>query len=169
VFFFTALGAYGNIRTFFKVIFTFMGIGAGFAVLLIPIQIWQMGIKNLFRVERRESGMEATSEWDEAMQGAPKGVRFLFEMGLVLYGIGFAGIGIAAVVTGIELGIKWNHLDGLGSVSTTGQIVPLTVGCFSLFRALALVILGCFSFEAPESEQSGAVTRYGGISRHDES
>jgi hypothetical protein len=150
VFFFTVLGAYGNVRTFFKVLFTLLGITSGFTVLLLPIQIWQMGIKNLFRVEKRESRMNVASEWEEAMQGSGRRMRLLFEVGFAVYGVGFAGLAVAAVLVGIELGIKWNHLDGLGSVSTTGQIVPLTVGCFSMFRALALVILGCFGFESTE-------------------
>lgn len=35
-----------------------------------------------------------------------------------------------------ELQIKWNHLDSVNSISTTGQIFPLVLGCLSLLRTL---------------------------------
>ena len=38
-----------------------------------------------------------------------------------------------------ELQLKWNHLEGINSVSTTGQIIPLSLGCLSLFRTLYLL------------------------------
>jgi hypothetical protein len=45
-------------------------------------------------------------------------------------------------VIAMELEIKWNNLEGLRGFSTTGQIVPLTIGqCFTMFRALCLVYL----------------------------
>jgi hypothetical protein len=57
----------------------------------------------------------------------------------------FLGLGLLAkLVVAIELQIKWNRLEGLTGVSTTGQIVPLTVGCFTLFRAIVLVLRRCF-------------------------
>jgi hypothetical protein len=38
-----------------------------------------------------------------------------------------------------ELQMKWNHLDGIYSVNTTGQILPLALGSLSLFRSLYLL------------------------------
>jgi hypothetical protein len=38
-----------------------------------------------------------------------------------------------------ELQLWWNHLDGIYSVNTTGQIIPLSLGSLSLFRALYLL------------------------------
>jgi hypothetical protein len=169
VFFFTALGAYGNIRTFFKVMFTLLGVSSGITVLLVPVQAWRMGITNLLRVENKEPRADMESEWNGAMEGLGKRIRLLFQVGFAIYGIGLAGAALATVLVGIELGIKWNHLDGLGSVSTTGQIVPLTVGCFSLFRALALVILGFFDFRPSESHNENANSGRSGMFGNEES
>jgi hypothetical protein len=62
-------------------------------------------------------------------------------------------IAYVLLILGTELEIKWNHLDGLGSVETTGQLIPLTVGCFSLFRSL---MLNFFAEEEPEAEPPSA-------------
>ena len=59
-------------------------------------------------------------------------------------------IAFVVLILGTELEIKWNHLDGLGSVDTTGQLIPLTVGCFSLFRAIMLIF-----FEEKQEEPEG--------------
>jgi hypothetical protein len=46
-----------------------------------------------------------------------------------------------ASIVGMELQIRWNNLTGLGNVSSVGQIIPLTIGCFSLSRALFLALV----------------------------
>ena len=38
-----------------------------------------------------------------------------------------------------ELQMRWNHLDGINSVNTTGQIIPLALGSLSLFRSIYLL------------------------------
>ena len=38
-----------------------------------------------------------------------------------------------------ELQLKWNHLDGIDSINTTGQIIPLAIGSMSFIRAVVLV------------------------------
>lgn len=38
-----------------------------------------------------------------------------------------------------ELQLKWNHLDGINSVNTTGQIIPLALGTLSLGRSIWLL------------------------------
>jgi len=38
-----------------------------------------------------------------------------------------------------EVQLKWNHLDGINAVTTTGQIIPLSLGCLSLIRSLYLL------------------------------
>ena len=35
--------------------------------------------------------------------------------------------------------MRWNHLDGINSVNTTGQIIPLALGSLSLFRSIYLL------------------------------
>jgi hypothetical protein len=41
---------------------------------------------------------------------------------------------LALFILPIELQIAWNQLDGVGTVSSTGQLLALTIGAFSLFR-----------------------------------
>lgn len=41
-----------------------------------------------------------------------------------------------------ELQLKWNHLDGINSIDSTGQIIPLALGTFSLIRALYILHKG---------------------------
>lgn len=48
---------------------------------------------------------------------------------------------LVPAVMGIELQIKLNNLTGLGNMSSVGQIVPLTIGSYGLFRAGVLVFL----------------------------
>jgi hypothetical protein len=38
-----------------------------------------------------------------------------------------------------ELQLRWNHLTDINSVATTGQIIPLVLGSFSLLRTLYLL------------------------------
>jgi len=39
----------------------------------------------------------------------------------------------------MELEIKWNNFEGINTVSSSGEIIPLVIGCFSLFMSLALI------------------------------
>jgi len=44
------------------------------------------------------------------------------------------GLVLALLILPIELEIAWNKLDPVGTVSSTGQLLALTIGSFSLFR-----------------------------------
>ena len=50
-----------------------------------------------------------------------------------------SGIVLVLYIVPAELQLWWNHLDGIYSVNTTGQIIPLSLGSFSLLRALYLL------------------------------
>lgn len=49
------------------------------------------------------------------------------------------GLSLALCNIPVELQILWNHLDGVGGMSSTGQVLSLTIGSFSLLRALWLI------------------------------
>lgn len=52
------------------------------------------------------------------------------------------GFGIFAfAILALELQISWNHMDGINTVSSVGQLIPLMVGIFAMLRALGLVFL----------------------------
>jgi len=38
-----------------------------------------------------------------------------------------------------ELQLRWNHLDGINKVASTGQIIPLTLGSLALLRSIYLL------------------------------
>jgi hypothetical protein len=38
-----------------------------------------------------------------------------------------------------ELQLVWNHLDGINTVNSTGQIIPLTIGSLALLRSIWLI------------------------------
>lgn len=61
-------------------------------------------------------------------------------------------IAFVLLIVGTELEIEWNHLAGLQRVDTTGQLIPLTVGCFSLFRAVMLIFFDEEEEEEPVAE-----------------
>jgi hypothetical protein len=65
-------------------------------------------------------------------------------------------IAFILLILGTEKEIEWNHLDGLESVNTTGQLIPLTVGCFSLFRAVMLIFFE--KEEEPGAEPPAVLT-----------
>ena len=46
---------------------------------------------------------------------------------------------LALYILATELQMRWNHLDGINSVNTTGQIIPLVLGCLSLIRSIYLL------------------------------
>lgn len=46
---------------------------------------------------------------------------------------------MALYVIATELQLTWNHLDGINTVASTGQILPLVIGCMSLLRSISLV------------------------------
>ena len=49
---------------------------------------------------------------------------------------------LAFYIVASELQLAWNHLEGINSVDTTGQIIPLALGSLSLLRSLFLVVSG---------------------------
>jgi hypothetical protein len=60
----------------------------------------------------------------------------------ILWGI-FCGVALLALlIIPMELQISWNKLDGLEGITSTGQLISLTVGSFSLIRAVFLTGMG---------------------------
>ncbi|CAH0050645.1 unnamed protein product [Clonostachys solani] len=52
---------------------------------------------------------------------------------------------IAWLIVDIECTIRWNNITNVDTVNTTGQLIPLVVGCISAadtFKSLMLVLLG---------------------------
>jgi hypothetical protein len=54
-------------------------------------------------------------------------------------GIMFFTLVLIFYIVASELQLKWNHLDGINSLNTTGQIIPLVIGTLSLLRTIFLL------------------------------
>lgn len=53
--------------------------------------------------------------------------------------LGSVFIFLVVYILPAELQLRWNHLSGINSVNTTGQIIPLALGSLSLFRSIYLL------------------------------
>lgn len=83
------------------------------------------------------------------VQGVGKDFRILFEVGFAIYGIGLAETAMSVVLVGIGLRMKGYRLYGLGNVTTTCKIVPLT-GIF--FHVSGIGISHFWLSESEDSE-----------------
>ena len=126
VFFFGNFGAYGNIRTFFKALLILLGVCAPFCCALL-IYLF------IHRLHRLAESFE--EKWTIDLRGVPgstKGTIVIFLGGVVV---------MVVFMILIELQVRWNRLEGVNSVTSTGQIVPLVIGTLSIIRAIALVVI----------------------------
>ena len=159
VFFFANFGAYGKIRTLFKIFFVFSAVLTvylvGYFVYIVVkksveekpwVKKWKVRVKKPFknfgsydwRVEERLNRV-GIGAWMFALLPAPFWVMNSFAS--LLFGI-----------LTMELEIRWNNFEGINTISSSGEIIPLVIGCFSLFMSLALLLGG-------RAENAGAVAK----------
>lgn len=50
-------------------------------------------------------------------------------------------LSIAWFITSIETTIRWNSIQGVHSIDSTGQLIPFIIGCVSASQVLKKVIL----------------------------
>ena len=86
------------------------------------------------------TGRIRDEEQERTLLGIPRRWRALL-FSLLVFFVAFV---IASMAAGLELEIKWNHLDGLGGIDTSGQIIPLVIGSLSLFSAMGFLVSRCF-------------------------
>jgi hypothetical protein len=149
VFFFHSFGAYGNIRTFFKV-----GTIAG-ALVLVVVTIQSVHL--LYTCIRRKTG-DYEKHWTITVKPLQVNLGFSrasianetiersMPIHIIIY---YTVLTLAISITAMELMIKWNKFEGVGGISSSGQIIPLVVGSLSLVRSIWLVIMG--GSEKPKS------------------
>lgn len=127
-FLFANLPAYGNVRTAFKVFTAMTIVYSGYFMYR-----W---VKSLVRRLGGDGPHE--ERWKVILSGA--WIEMARNDFVAYYGFVTALFGLAFTVAAIELELRWNNVDGITGVQTTGQIIPLVVGCISLFRSLALLL-----------------------------
>jgi hypothetical protein len=131
VFLFANLGAYGGIRTASKVgcvggIFAcVIGISWLIAIFLKRCQLVCDSWDERWAFKKEEDNDQPREEWADV---------------LIAMAWAFPSLVILAIVA-IELTIRWNNLSGVRGITSTGQLIPFVIGCFSIFRSLVLFII----------------------------
>lgn len=54
-------------------------------------------------------------------------------------------LSIAWFITSIELTIRWNNIRNVNNIDTTGQLIPLIIGCVSTSQVVKKLILLAFA------------------------
>jgi hypothetical protein len=126
-FLFANLGAYGNVRTAFKVFTAMAMVYSAYA-----LYIWLM---SFLRRAARDGPHE--ERWKVVLDEEMDFLKDDF-VAYICFATGM--FGLAFTVAAIELEVRWNNVDGITGVQTTGQLIPLVVGCISLFRSLVLLL-----------------------------
>ena len=114
VFFFYNFSALGNIRTLFKIItsvVTLIAVASGYSVFWFE-SICLSGGGNLPGVVLP----------NPAPRYVPPRRKIIFVLGSLWLAVG---------ILASELQLHWNHVSGINSIETTGQIIPLTLGVLS--------------------------------------
>lgn len=144
-FLFTKLDAYGGVRTAFKVLSVLGIVGMTYYVVLVTSSVYKRAFNYDGHPDDRWSYKLEIEELlprqnDEQYDnyGVVKLLKRMISW-LALYAI---VSGLVTFIIGTELAIKWNHLDGLTKIDTTGQLIPFTVGLISIFGAIFLLFIG---------------------------
>jgi hypothetical protein len=128
VFFFANLSAHSGIRVLFRI---FCVLATLLTLMLIITSI--IGIRaQLNDQEPRPVNPIPVKPWIQSV--------FKFMSNPVPSRI-FAAAYLAFVILAFELQLRWNHIDGINSVNSSGQIIPLTIGTLSLLQAIVSVTL----------------------------
>lgn len=123
-FFIVRVNLYGWFRTFWKIMFT---LGAlMYAAIIIG------GVPTL--VMRYWQFLWAPVKQDFASQdmedGNPKTVDTTSTSNLTL------STGLILFIIGVEMMVRWNHIEGVDSLGSTGQLLPLIIGVGGMFRVI---------------------------------
>lgn len=146
VFFFVRVNLYGRFRTFWKVTFTVGAIGYAALILIglgyLVIIYWKQ------RFTKQDPKVEDASQTGGISNPEPDRVltRTLWGTALILF------------IVGVEKIIKWNHIQGVDSLGSTGQLLPLIIGLGGVFRVINNLILELFGdFWKPKPARAIAI------------
>jgi hypothetical protein len=163
VFFFADLSAFGGLRTYYKVnMVSNCLLGALIILNVLPFAFLRTSMEHcqnrwVFRLKSNEEHSQAAF-----MVGmiivipifGPYGVVFYFLLSAQLLlmrtdvpiarwiHILCGTVLLALFILPMELQISWNKLEGVEGITSTGQLISLTVGSFSFIRAVFLTWVG---------------------------
>jgi len=104
-FFFVRADMYGSFRTF----------GKAFSIFMLVFVVVILGLMLAFRRRRVDKQIPADARPMVGLVTAPGKL------------IGLAGL-ISMVVSAVELTLKWNNVQGVNSIDSAGQLIPLILG-----------------------------------------
>ena len=167
VFLLANLGAYGNVRTAFKVFSVLFGIIPAVVILVVSLPFlgreiqktlvrirWIQGLEDRYTrsqiaernaaILRRVQALN-TSLYTKYVSNPYKSIIDFgrtkkIELGAYLTFVIPSFVLLGFVVMAIELEIRWNNFKDVNSMATSGQIIPLTIGACSLLRSVALLV-----------------------------
>lgn len=131
-FFLVRVNLYGWFRTFWKVMFT-LGAVAYAAIIIVGspdliVKYWKF---LLMRPARRGSGVPSqTGGSDPKNDDTP--VRITLSTALILF------------IVSVEMMVRWNHIQGVNSLGSTGQLLPLIIGVGGMFRVIHNLLVELF-------------------------
>jgi len=137
VFFFTKVDLYHWMRTLLKVWFTLSAVISCLVTLKeISDLVWSMRKEKASRDEEAAPATRTTREKKEAPATARD--REVTQ----LRRVSFPGH-LVPFILSTEFLIKWNHINGVDSLGSTGQLIPLVIGGSGLVRVLYGIIKIC--------------------------
>jgi hypothetical protein len=138
VFFFAPVDLFGRFRTLLQVILTggaLLILATSLAVLSsVCSLVWQRGpsylLVNVFAPLRKWNVHDAQAQLQKIGEKEHTWVfGFMIPADLLFF------------VLTIELTIRWNHITGVDNLASTGQLIPLIVGCTAMLTMAYEVIL----------------------------
>ncbi|KAL7626542.1 hypothetical protein AAE478_003314 [Parahypoxylon ruwenzoriense] len=155
-FFFTRVSLRGWFRTFNKVIWTISNIAFGMLILIIPFQIlfWIYGYRMLRRTAREEHNSSApapnsavlqdrnTSEGDSRVSRPTEG-QYPVEQNVFshIYLQAWTLIPFAVFVSGAEMTIRFNNIQGVNTVNSASQLIPLVLALGLLVHVISKMFI----------------------------
>jgi len=176
VFFFANFSALEGVRTYYKVT---MVLNCLFGSFMAP-DIWPFAFLHILLENHRNRWIHRLKDDKETSLGAFAvgivivsvifglyGLSFYLLVGAqvllthtglpitrrIPWGILYGVVMLALFIIPMELQISWNKLEGLEGITSTGKLISLTVGSFSLIRAVFLTGIGDSEEGDPQNEE----------------
>jgi hypothetical protein len=136
VFYCYNFGAYGNVRTFFKILSTLFAVVSSLGCLatLTFGRPFSRLLENFETDEaERRFMIPLRSPTESPMPNIERNINTILDMMRGCFrscGWLVAALWLGFIILATELQIKWNHLEGLDHINSSGQILPLTVDVF---------------------------------------
>lgn len=152
-FFLVRVNLYGWFRTFWKIMFT---LGAlMYATIIIGctptlvMRYWQF----LLAPDKQDSASQNTEDGDPKAVDTASTSNLTLSTGLILF------------IIGVEMMIRWNHIVGVNSLGSTGQLLPLIIGVGGMFRVIHCLFKGLwgklFAHRHPQQDNGSGLENSG--------